>query len=67
MLRVTMKDCHFTINDNFSAFVLPIFDCCNSLLVCSTGDVISHFQQIQNYAVQVILHIPMSANIITHL
>ena len=33
----------------------------------STNDVTSHFQRIQNYAAQVILHLPRSSIITTHL
>ena len=50
-----------------SAFVLSKIDYCCSLLFCSTHDVISHLQQIQNYAALVILHLPMSSIITTHL
>ena len=42
-------------------------DCCNSLLFVSPNDMTSHMQQTQNYAGGVISHIPMSANITTHL
>ena len=41
-----------------SAFVLSRIDYCNSLLFGSTHDVISHLQQIQNYAARVILRLP---------
>ena len=50
-----------------SAFVLSRIDYCNSLLFGSTHDVTSHLQRIQNYAARVILHLPMSSSIITHL
>ena len=50
-----------------SAFVLSRIDYCNSLLFGSTSDVTSHLQRIQNYAARVILCIPKSANITTHL
>ena len=50
-----------------SAFVFSRIDYCNSLLFGSTHDVTSHLQQIQNHAAQVILHLPKSANITTHL
>ena len=50
-----------------SAFVLTRFDYCSSLLFGSTHDVASHLQQIQNYAARVILRLPMSSNITTHL
>ena len=50
-----------------SAFVLSRIDYCNSLLVGSTHDVTFHLQRIQNYATRVILHLPKSSNITTHL
>ena len=50
-----------------SAFVLSIIDYCNSLLFGSTHDVTSHLQRIQNYAARVILRLPMSSSITTHL
>ena len=50
-----------------SAFVLSRIDCCNSLLFGSTHYVTSHLQRIQNYAAQVILRLPKSSNITTHL
>ena len=50
-----------------SAFVLSIIDYCNSLLFGSTHDVTFHLQRIQNYAARVIVRIPMSSSIITHL
>ena len=50
-----------------SAFVLSRIDYCNSLLFGSTHDVKSHLQRIQNYAARVILHLPKSSNITTHL
>ena len=50
-----------------SAFVLSRIDYCNSLLFGSTHDVTSHLQRIQNYAARVILRIPMSSSITTHL
>ena len=46
-----------------SAFVLSIIDYCNSLLFCSTHDVTSHLQRIQNYAARVILRLPKSSSI----
>ena len=49
-----------------SAFVLSIIDYCYSLLVGSTHDVTSHLQRMQNYAARVILRLPMSSNIVTH-
>ena len=50
-----------------SAFVLSRIYYCNSLLFGSTHDVTSHMQRIQNYAARVILRLPMSSSIITHL
>ena len=50
-----------------SAFVLSRVDCCSSLLFGSTHDVTSHLQQIQNYAARVILRLPKSSSITTHL
>ena len=50
-----------------SAFVLSRIDFCSSLLFGSTHDVTSHLQRMQNYAARVILHLPKSSNIATHL
>ena len=50
-----------------SAFVLSRIDYCSSLLFGSTHDVTSHLQRIQNYAARVILRLPMSSIITTHL
>ena len=50
-----------------SAFVLSRIDYCNSLLFCSTHDVTSHLQRIQNYAARVILRLPKSSSITIHL
>ena len=50
-----------------SAFALSRIDYSNSLLFGSTHDVTSHLQRIQIYATRVILHLPMSSNITTHL
>ena len=50
-----------------SAFVLSRIDYCNSLLFGSTHDVTSHLQRIQNYAAGVILCLPKSSSITTHL
>ena len=50
-----------------SAFVLSRIDYCNSLLFGSTHDMRSHLQQIQNYAARVILCLPESSSITTHL
>ena len=49
-----------------SAFVLSRIDYCISLLFGSTH-VTSHLQRIQNYAARVILRLPMSSSITTHL
>ena len=50
-----------------SAFVLSRIDYCNSLLIGSTHDVTSHLQRIQNYAARLILRLPKSSIITTHL
>ena len=50
-----------------SAFALSRIDHCNSLLFGSTHDVASHLQRIQNYAARVILCLPKSSSITTHL
>ena len=50
-----------------SAFALSRIDYCNSLLFGSTRDVTSHLQWIQNYAARVILRLPKSSSITTHL
>ena len=50
-----------------SAFTSSRIDYCNSLLFGSTHDVTSHLQRIQNYAAHVILRLPMSSSIATHL
>ena len=42
-------------------------DCCSSLLFGSTHDVTSHLQRIHNNAVRVILRLPKSSSITTHL
>ena len=49
-----------------SAFVLSRIDYCDSLLFGSTH-VTSHLQRIQNYAARVILRLPKSSIITTHL
>ena len=49
------------------AFVLSRIDYCNSLLLGSTHDVTSHLQRMQNYAARVILRLPKSSSITTHL
>ena len=50
-----------------SAFVLSRIDYCNSLLLGSTHDVTSNLQRIQNYAARVVLRLPKSSSITTHL
>ena len=50
-----------------SALVLSRIDYCSSLLFHSTHDVTSHLQRMQNYAARVILRLPMSSSITTHL
>ena len=50
-----------------SAFVLSRIDYSNTLLFGSTHEVTSHLQRIQNYAARVILRLPMSSNLTTHL
>ena len=50
-----------------SAFVLSRIDYCNSLLFGSTHDVTSHLQRMHNYATRVILCLPKSFSITTHL
>ena len=50
-----------------SAFVLRRFDYCNSLLLGFTHDVTFHLQRIQNYAARVIMCLPKSSSITTHL
>ena len=50
-----------------SAFALSRIECLNSLLFGSTHIVTSHLQRLQNYAARVILRLPKSSNITTHL
>ena len=50
-----------------AAFALLRIDYCSSLLFDSTYDVTSHMQRIHNYAARVILRLPKSSNITTHL
>ena len=50
-----------------SAFVLSRIDYCNSLLFGSTHDVTSHLKRIQNYADRVMLRLPKSSSITTHI
>ena len=57
-----------TVADTFvSAFALSRIDYCDSLLFGSTHDVTSYLQRMQNYAARVILRLPISSNITTHL
>ena len=55
------------ITTHVSALVLTKIDYYYSLLFGSTHDVTSHLLRIQNYAARVILYIPKTANITTHL
>ena len=50
-----------------SAFALSIIDYRNSLLFVSTNDLASHLQRIQNYAARIILCLPRSSSMTTHL
>ena len=50
-----------------SAFALSRINYSNSQMFGSTHDVTSHLQRIQNYAARVILCLPKSSNITTHL
>ena len=50
-----------------SAFALSRIYYCNSLLFGSTHDETSHLQRIQNYAARVILRLPKTSNITTHI
>ena len=50
-----------------SAFAFSRIDYCSTQLPGSTHDVTSHLQRIQNYAARVILRLPKSSNITTHL
>ena len=50
-----------------SALVSSRIDYCNSLLYGSAHDVTSHLQRIHSYAARVILRLPRSSNITTHL
>ena len=50
-----------------SAFVSSRIDYCKSLLFGSSHDVTSNLQRMQNYAARVILCLPMSYSITTHL
>ena len=50
-----------------SAFALSGIDYCSSLLFGSTHDVTFHMQRIQNYAARVILRLPKSSSITTHI
>ena len=50
-----------------SAFVLSRIDYCNSLLFGSTHDATSHLQLTLNYAARVILRLPKSSSLTTHL
>ena len=52
---------------HLSAFALSISKNCSSLLFDSTHDVTSHMHRIQNYEAQIILRLPKSSDITTHL
>ena len=56
-----------TTSTPVSTFVLSRIDYCNSLLIGPTHDATSHLQRMQNYAARVILRLPTSSNIATHL
>ena len=70
-LRHLVSICIFLISTAtatlISAIVFTRIDYCNSLLFCSTHDATFHLQQIQKYAARVILRLPKSTNITTHL
>ena len=50
-----------------TAYVLSRINYCNSLLFGYAHDVTSHLQRIKNYAARIILGLPKSSSIITHL
>ena len=50
-----------------SAFVLSRIDYCNTMLFGFTHDLTSHLQRIQKYADRVILRLPRSSSITTHI
>ena len=50
-----------------SAFILSRIDYCSPLLFGSTHDVTSHLQRMPNIAPRVIMRLPKSSNITTHL
>ena len=50
-----------------SAFYLSRIDYCDSLMLGSTHDVTSNLQRKQNYAARVILRLPKTSSITTHL
>ena len=52
---------------HISAFVLSRIEYCTSLLFGSTHDVTSYLQRTQNYAARVILRLPKSSSITTHI
>ena len=59
--------CSNSIAILISAFALSRIDYCSSQLFGSTHDVTSHLQRIRNYAARVILRLPKSSSITTHL
>ena len=69
LLFTTVVDfiCYCQLPQLISTFVLSRIDYCNSLLFGSTHEVTSHLQRIQIYAARVILRLPKSSNITTHL
>ena len=50
-----------------STFVLSRIDYCRSVLIGSTHDVTNQLHRIQNYSARVVLRLPMSSNVATHL
>ena len=62
LIKMTLPSTFFP-----STIVLSRIDYCNSLLFSSTHDVTSHLQRIQNYAARVILCLPKSSSLTTHL
>ena len=46
---------------------LSLIEYCSSLLFGFTDDVTSNLQRTQNYAARLILHLPMSSSMTTHL
>ena len=69
--RRTASTCRFLTSTAtatlVSAFTMLKIDYCNTLLFGSYHDATSNLHQIQNYAAQVIIRIPKSADITAHL